>query len=187
MKDVRKSQRRAQFENEALPHLDELLSLASRLTGGDESRAEDLVQATCLRAFERWEQYETGTDCRAWLMTILRTTFVNDYHSRRRKPTPVDYDDVAERSVFEGRSPDDPEARFFENVIDDRIEEAIDALPEEFRLPLVLSDLQGLRYREISEELGVPVGTVKSRLYRARHRLQVELRDYAIEQGIVTR
>jgi len=187
MEDVGRGQRRAEFEAEALPHLDALYAFASRLTGGDEARSEDLVQATCLRAFERWEQYEPGTDCRAWLMTILRSTFINEYHSRRTKPTPVDYDDVAERSVFDGRSPDDPEARFFERIVDDRIVEAIDALPDEFRVPLVLSDLQGLKYREISDVLGVPVGTVKSRLHRARRRLQDDLHDYAVEQGIVAR
>ncbi|HKK08398.1 MAG TPA: sigma factor, partial [Gemmatimonadota bacterium] len=119
MPDVGSDDRRARFEDEALVHLDALFAFARRLAGGDDARAEDLVQATCLRAFERWDQYQPGTDCRAWLMTILRTTFVNEYHSRQRRPTPVDYDDVGERSVFEGRSPADPEARFFEEIIDD--------------------------------------------------------------------
>jgi len=186
MAGVDRDSRHAEFEAEALVHLDDLYGLALRLTGGDEPRAEDLVQTTCLRAYERWSQYEVGTNCRAWLMTILRSTFINEYHARRSRPTPVDYDEVGEWSVFEGRSPEDPEARFFENVVDERIVAAIDALPDEFRLPLVLSDLQGLKYREIAESLGVPVGTVKSRLFRARRQLQRALYDYAREAGIIS-
>ncbi len=186
MTDVDRDRKTAQFEAEALAHLDDLYGLALRLTAGDEPRAEDLVQTTCLRAYQRWSQYEVGTNCRAWLMTILRTTFINDYRSRRQRPTPVDYDEFAEWSVFEERSPDDPEARFFERIVDARIVAAIDALPDEYRLPLILSDLQGLKYREIAESLGVPVGTVKSRLFRARRQLQRELYDYARDAGIVS-
>jgi len=186
METVDREARQEAFEREALVHLDELLGLALRLTGGDEARSEDLVQTTCLRAWERWGQYQAGTNCRAWLMTILRHAFINEYHSRRRAPTAVDYDDVGERSVFEELGPEDPESRFFEHLVDDRITAAIDALPEEFRVAVVLSDLQGLSYPEVAEALDVPVGTVKSRLHRARRRLQSELYDYARETGIVS-
>jgi RNA polymerase sigma-70 factor (ECF subfamily) len=88
--------------------------------------------------------------------------------------------------VFEDRSPEDPEARFFEHIVDARIVAAIDALPDEYRLPLILSDLQGLKYREIAESLGVPVGTVKSRVFRARRQLQRDLYEYARDAGIVS-
>ncbi len=186
MTDVDRDLKRAQFEAEALVHLDDLYGLALRLTAGDEPWAEDLVQTTCLRAYQRWSQYEVGTNCRAWLMTILRSTFINEYHAGRKQPTPVDYDEVGEWSVFEDRSPEDPEARFFERVVDERIVAALDALPDDFRLPLVLSDLQGLKYREIAESLGVPVGTVKSRLFRARRQLQRDLYDYARDAGLVS-
>lgn len=186
MTGVESDTRRESFEREGLVHMDDLHGLALRLTGGDEARSEDLVQTTYLRAWRRWDRYEAGTNCRAWLMTILRNTFINEYHARGRRPTSVDYDDVKERSVFEGLGVDDPEARFFENLVDDRITRAIEDLPEEFRLPLVLSDLEGLSYPEIAETLELPLGTVKSRLFRARRRLQGELYDYAKEAGIIS-
>jgi len=186
MSQVDHDAKRDQFEREALVHLDDLYGLALRLTGGDEPRSEDLVQTACLRAYQRWDQYELSTNCRAWLMTILRNAFINEYHMRDRRPTVVDYDEVGERSVFEQVGTEDPESRFFENLVDERITAAIEALPEDFRVPLVLSDLQGLSYPEIASALSLPVGTVKSRLFRARRRLQRELYDYAREVGIVS-
>ena len=164
-------------------HLDALYGQGLRLTGGDEGRAEDLVQDTMLRAWRSWDTYETGTNCRAWLMTILRNIFINDFRRQKSRPDPVDYDDVEERPVWGQLKEEDPSGEFFDRIIDDEVVEAIQDLDDEFRVTLVLSDVDGLSYREISEQLGIPEGTVKSRLYRARRRLQNELYEYARSMG----
>lgn len=179
------SSRREEFEGEALVHLDALYGQGLRLTGGDEARAEDLVQDTMLKAWRSWETYERNTDCRAWLMTILRNTFVNEFRRRKRRPDPVDYDDVEERPVWPQLKDEDPSA-FFDRIVDDEVVAAIEDLDDEFRVTLVLADVDGLSYEEISEQLGIPVGTVKSRLYRARRRLQNELYDYARSMGYLS-
>lgn len=177
--------KRRQFEEEALVHLDALYGRALRLTGGDEARSEDLVQEAILKAWRAWDSYELGTNCKAWLLTILRNAFVNEFRQKKRRPDPVDYDDVEERPVWSQLKEEDPEGEFFDSIIDEEIVEAIEELPDEFRVTLVLSDVDGLSYREISEELGIPEGTVKSRLFRARRRLQRELYEYARSMGYV--
>ncbi len=177
------SSKREEFEEEALEHLDALYGQGLRLTGGDESRAEDLVQDTMLRAWRSWDTYEAGTNCRAWLMTILRNIFINEFRRQKSRPDPVDYDDVEERPVWGQLKEEDPSGEFFDHIIDDEVIEAIQDLDDEFRVTLVLSDVDGLSYQEISEQLGIPEGTVKSRLYRARRRLQEELYDYARSMG----
>lgn len=175
--------KRERFEREALPHLEALFGLALRLTGGDEAQSEDLVQETILQAWQSWDSYEEGTHCRAWLMTILRNKFINVYRRRRRRPPEVEFAEFEERSVFLDVVEDDPEGAFFDRLVDERVIEAIQGLPEEFRVPLVLSDLEGFRYQKIAEMMNIPVGTVKSRLFRARRRLQRQLYDYAREMG----
>jgi RNA polymerase sigma-70 factor (ECF subfamily) len=178
--------KRTQFETEALVHLDALYGLALRLTGGDAARSEDLVQDALLKAYRSWSDFTLGTNCRAWLMTILRNTFINEFRSRQRRPTPVEFDEVADRSVFAAVENTDPEGDFFERLIDAEVIAAVDALPDEFRVPVVLSDLEGLSYQEIAEVLDIPVGTVKSRLFRARRRLQGRLYEYAVEMGYIS-
>lgn len=175
--------KREKFEREALPHLEGLFGLALRLTGGDEAQSEDLVQETVLQAWQSWDSYEEGTNCRAWLMTILRNKFINVYRRRRRRPPQVEFAEVEERSVFMDVVEDDPEGAFFDHLVDERVTEAIQELPEVFRVPLVLSDLEGLGYQKIAEIMDTPVGTVKSRLFRARRRLQRQLYDYARDMG----
>ncbi|MCG8468362.1 MAG: sigma-70 family RNA polymerase sigma factor [Gemmatimonadetes bacterium] len=178
--------KRQQFETEALVHMDALYGLALRLTGGDAARSEDLVQDSLLKAFRAWDDFRLGTNCRAWLMTILRNTFINEFRSAQRRPTSVEYDEVADRSVFAEVSSVDPEGNFFERLIDKEVIAAVDALPDDFRIPIVLSDLEGLSYQEISEIMEIPVGTVKSRLFRARKRLQRKLYEYAVEMGYLS-
>ena len=175
--------RRAHFEAEALVHLDALYSFALKLARARDD-AEDLVSDTILRAFERWEQYRRGTNIRAWLFTILYHAFV----SRKRR---IDAREVSEGDGETGWSPKDavgeadPEGRFYDSFLDDSIVHAIDALPADYRTAVVLSDIQDLRYAEIAEVLGIPEGTVKSRLFRGRRLLQRELRGYAEDMGYV--
>ncbi len=176
-------QRRKEFENEALVHLDALYGLALRLSGGDESRAEDLVQDAVLKAFRAWDRFEPGTNCRAWLMTILRNTFINEFRRQKSRPVPVEFEQVAERPSSHALFEADPEGRIFERIIDERVVAAIDELPDEFRVAVVLSDLEGLSYQEVADLMGIPVGTVKSRLFRARKRLQERLYEFAVEMG----
>lgn len=174
-----------EFERDVLPHLDLLYRVALRMTG-EPANAEDLVQDTVLKAFRAWGGFRKGTNARGWLLTILRNTFINDYRRRRRAPPLVDIDVAAPTAIIHEQEARDPEGEFFHALVDDRILAAIDALPEEFREALVLSDVEGLSYAQVAEALEVPVGTVKSRLSRARRQLQGDLRDYAIEAGIVS-
>ncbi len=181
--DPRGAAPRARFEAEALVHLDALYSFALKLARVSDD-AEDLVSDTMLRAFERWEQYRLGTNIRAWLFTILYHLFV----SRKRR---IDKREVPEGDGETGWSARDavgeadPEGRFYDSFLDDEIVRAIDALPEEYRAAVVLSDIQELPYAEIAQVLGIPEGTVKSRLFRGRRLLQRKLRGYAEDMGYI--
>ncbi len=180
---------RAEFEREALPHLDTLYGAALRLTRSP-SEAEDLVQDTLLKAFRFFERFEAGTNMKAWLLKILTNTFINRY---RRK--------VRERNVFDGemarpvgeatmsratvrrlRNPVDDVER---KMLADEIEAALVRLPPEHRVMIELADIQELSYREIADIVGCPIGTVMSRLHRARKTMQVDLIDQAVALGIV--
>ena len=175
--------RRQRFEDEALPHLDALYAFALKLARSRDD-AEDLVSDTILRAFERWDQYHLGTNIRAWLFTILYHVFV----SRKRRIDAREVhapDDSDGWSAFDAVGEVDPEGRFYDSFLDDEITRAIDALPDEYRAAVVLSDLHELRYAEIAEILGVPEGTVKSRLFRGRRILQKKLVDYAVDMGYI--
>jgi len=174
---------REQFEAEALVHLDALYSFALKLARSRDD-AEDLVSDTLLRAFERWEQYRLGTNIRAWLFTILYHVFVS--RKRRIDAREVQPSDDAEGwSSFEAVGELDPEGRFYDSFLDDEITRAIDSLPEEYRSAVILSDVHELRYAEIAQILGVPEGTVKSRLFRGRRILQKKLVNYAVEMGYI--
>jgi RNA polymerase sigma-70 factor, ECF subfamily len=179
------------FEEEALPHLDAVYRFALRLSGAPD-HAEDLVQETFLRAFRSWGQYTRGTQAKSWLFTICRNVFLRGRERRQR------HDEIVVENVGRegpGANPInpvwvsvlgvDPEGDFFESIVDDEIIHAIDELPEEYRTAVVLSDLEGLPYAEIAELMDVPVGTVKSRLFRGRRQLQKVLYDYAVEMGYI--
>ena len=172
------------FEAEALPHLDSLYRMALRLSG-DPMQAEDLVQETMLKAHRAWGQYKPGTNARAWLLTILRNTFINEYRRRKREPIPVDLEAVEPYAIYRDVEQLDPEGNFFAQIVDARVLDAIDRLPPDFREVLALSDMESLSYAEIAEALEIPVGTVKSRLFRARRQLQKELYDHAVEMGYI--
>jgi RNA polymerase sigma-70 factor, ECF subfamily len=176
---------RAQFEAEAMLHLDALYSFALKLSRSRDD-AEDLVSDTVLRAFERWEQYRLGTNIRAWLFTILYHVFVSRKRridAREVQPT----EDQDGWAGFEAVGDVNPEARFYESFLDDEITRAIDRLPDEYRHAVVLSDIHELRYAEIAHILGVPEGTVKSRLFRGRRILQKKLAGYAQDMGYIKR
>jgi RNA polymerase sigma-70 factor (ECF subfamily) len=177
------------FEEEALPHLDAVYRFALRLSGSVDE-AEDLVQETFLRAYRAWDQFEQGTRAKSWLFTICRNVFL-----RRRERAQRHEEIVSEKADRSGPNPvnpvwvsasgSDPEGRFFDSIVDDKIIEAIEALPEEYRTAVVLSDVEGLPYAEIAELIDVPVGTVKSRLFRGRRRLQEQLYEHAVEMGYI--
>lgn len=176
-------ERPARFDQEALAQMDALYSFAFKLTKVREE-AEDLVSDTMLRAFERWRQFQLGSNIRAWMFTILYHAFV----SRRRRidarevPMPESEDGF---SRLEPAADENPEATFYASFIDEDVVRAIGELPEEYRSALVMSDVHGLRYAEIARVLGVPEGTVKSRLFRGRRLLQGQLRAYAEEMGYI--
>jgi RNA polymerase sigma-70 factor (ECF subfamily) len=171
------------FAEEALPWMDAVHRFALRLTR-DPAAAEDLVQETYLRAYRSWEQFERGTNCRSWLFTICRRTHL---HVQERASTRYEVAETDATAAGDTRSLLDRRTRsshapdeFFDRIVDERLVAAIDALPEGFREPLILSDLADLDYAEIADVLDIPVGTVKSRLSRARRRL----RDALLVHGI---
>ena len=176
------------FSDEALPWLDAVYSFSMRLTGGDGDEAADLVQETFLRAHRFWGKFERGTNVKSWLFTICRNTFLHRKdlaRNRREQPasqTDTELDRIPTAPLFHVKSKD-PERTFFHGLIDDEVVSAIDELPHDFREVLVLSDLGELRYAEIAEVLDIPVGTVKSRLFRARNLLQERLRAFAVRSG----
>lgn len=181
--------RRAEFEAEALPHLDAVYRFALRLTG-TQDQAQDLVQDTFLRAYKSWDLYTPGTNCKSWLFTICRNLFVRQWERGVRHDEIVAENAARDGSGMEPVNPVwatveglDPEGEFFESFVDEEILRAIGRLPEEYRMAVMLSDVEGLAYDEIAELLDVPVGTVKSRLFRGRRRLQKVLYDYAVENG----
>src|SRR3979411_344967 len=159
--------KRESFEREALVHLDVLYRVALRLSGNP-ADADDLVQETMLKAYRSWDQYQKGTNAKGWLITILRNSFINEYRRRTRHPETVDVDTIEPFAVFSDIQDDDPQGAFFDRIVDDEVLRAIDQLPEAFRETVVLSDVEGMSYQEIAGILEIPVGTVKSRLFRAR-------------------
>lgn len=180
------------FEQEALPHLEAVYRFALRLSGAPDL-AEDLAQETFLRAFKSWNQYTQGTAAKSWLFTICRNVYL------RRRERNQRHDEIVMENVERvgpGPSPMnpvwvsvlgvDPEGDFFDSIVDDRIIEAIEQLPEEYRTAVVLSDMEGLPYAEIATLMEVPVGTVKSRLFRGRRQLQQVLYEYAVEMNYIT-
>lgn len=180
---------RAEFEALALPHLDVLYAAALRLTRNDRD-AEDLVQDSFMRAYRFFDKFERGTNIKAWLFRILTNTFINRYRRTAKERNLVEGSEreaVAERMMAQESSEfgQNPEQRFFDRLLSDDVLKAIDELPVDFRMVVVLADLQEFSYKEIAEILSCPVGTVMSRLFRGRRLLQKALTGYAQELGIV--
>lgn len=186
------SAQRANFLEEAIPHMDAVYRFALRLAGTPDG-AEDLVQDTYFRAYRAWDQYTPGTRCKSWLFTICRNVFLRQRERRQRHDEILlesARDDAStlsrEAPVFAASKDSDPEGDFFKSIVDDEILSAIEELPDEYRMAVVLSDLEDLTYNEIAEVMEVPVGTVKSRLFRGRRQLQKRLHGYAVEMGYIS-
>jgi RNA polymerase sigma-70 factor (ECF subfamily) len=181
---------RDEFEALALRHLDALYGAAVRLTR-NERDAEDLVQDALLRAYRFFDRFERGTNIKAWLFKILTNTFINRYRRNAKERTLVD---GPEQEAVQGQlvsrdatdAAADPERWYFDRVLSEDVLRAVDALPLDFRMVVILADLQEFSYREIADVLDVPVGTVMSRLFRGRRLLQKALAGYAVESGFVT-
>ncbi len=176
------SSKRESVEVLVKPHLSALLRLAWRLAR-DQEDAEDLVQETCLKACRALHQFQPGSDSKAWLITILINTYRDWVRKAVKYPPAVNIDDIA--NLYSQWRPDatpplkqDPEAATVHADLGRRVRMAIDDLPPEFRLAVMLADVEGYAYREIAELMGCPIGTVMSRLYRGRQLLQTTLRDY---------
>lgn len=177
----------AEFEKEAIPHMDAVYNFALRLTG-DEDDADDLVQETYLKAFRFFDKFEKGTNCKAWLFRILKNSFINDYRKIKSEPDKVDYEDV--QNFYENVKSDEIETQHYEpdafsGLMGDETTKAIAELPEDLRTVIILNDLEEFTYEEIADFVDVPVGTVRSRLHRARKMLYSQLYDYAKERGFV--
>lgn len=180
---------RVKFEEQALHYLDSLYSSALRMTRNP-SDAEDLVQEAILLAFRNFHQFQQGTNIKAWLFRILTNTFINSYRKKSKEPERVDLPDVEDfyflsESRKHSELGQNPENQVLSKFVKEDILAAIDRLPEEFRLVVVMNAVEGFAYQEIADILDIPIGTVRSRLYRGRKLLQKALFDQAKEMGYV--
>lgn len=179
-----------EFEKVAMPHADALYSAALRMTR-DPTRAEDLVQDALLRAYRFWHKFEPGTNIKAWLFRIQLNTFINKYRKKQTEQAVIDdreIDDLLTRYAAEESSYIPPDTRddFFKRVLSDDVMQALDELPFEFRMTVLLADMHDFSYKEIADILECPVGTVMSRLHRARKLLQAKLFEYAVSRGVIS-
>lgn len=177
------------FESIIIAQTSALKSFALKMTN-DEEDAEDLVQDTLLKAFRFFDKFEKGTNAKAWLFQIMKNTFINNYRKNSREPNKVDYEDV--QNFYENIKADQVKSQHFEgdafsNILDDELTNALSKLPDDFRTIVVLSDIEGYTYEEIANFINCPIGTVRSRLHRARKMLYSLLYEYAFEKGLISK
>ena len=173
------------FESELLPHIDALKTFAFHLTYNDED-AGDLVQETYMKAFRFIDKYIEGTNAKAWLFKILKNAYINEYRKKSKQPTKVDFEDIVSYHNSDDRGSAsylDLREEIFENMMGDEVTNAINKLPIDFRTVILLCDVEGFTYEEISKIINVPIGTVRSRLFRARNMLKEKLKEYAQSMG----
>ena len=173
------------FEQELLPHIDALKTFAFHLTYNEED-ADDLVQETYYKAHKFLDKYIPGTNAKAWLFKILKNAFINDYRKKRKRPTKVDFEDIVNYQDTDDRSTTvyfDLREDIFDNMMGDEVTLAINSLPVDFRTVILLCDIEGFTYEEISKIVDVPIGTVRSRLFRGRNLLKEKLKSYAAKLG----
>ena len=173
------------FDGEFLPHIDAMYNFAYRLTY-DEDDAKDLVQETYLKAFRFINSFEEGTNAKAWLFRILKNSFINDYRKKSKEPNKVDYNEVESYYNSEDANAEitpDLRVEALQDMIGDEISNALNSLAVDFRTVIILCDLEGFTYEEMAKILDIPIGTVRSRLHRARNLLKEKLRSYAQSMG----
>jgi RNA polymerase sigma-70 factor (ECF subfamily) len=181
----------AEFAELAMPYMSALYSAALRMTRNP-SDAEDLVQETYLRAYRGFGGFRDGTNLKAWLYRILTNTFINSYRAKHRRPGEVDLDDMTESALYRrmggleaARADRTAEEEVLDRLGDDEVKAALESIPEQFRLAVILCDVEQFSYKDIAEILDVPIGTVMSRIHRGRKLLQQRLWDYAAERGLL--
>lgn len=187
--DEKQRQLYEDFEREAVPHMDALFNFALKMTG-DSDEADDLVQETYLKAFRFFDKFEKGTNCKAWLFRIMKNTYINKYRKETKEPGKVDYEEV--ENFYENVKPSSTDSAhlekdIYDNLLDDELSEAINSLPDDFKTVVILCDIEGFTYEEIADFIDVPVGTVRSRLHRARKMLFTKLQKYASERGYISK
>ncbi len=174
------------FNTEFMPHVDSMYNFAYRLTN-DEDDANDLVQDTYLKAFRFINSFQKGTNAKAWLFRILKNSFINDYRKKSKEPAKVDYQEVetiynsADEPTYDGTV--DLRTETVQDMIGDEVAHALNGLPVDFRTVIILCDIEGFTYEEMAKILDIPIGTVRSRLHRARNLLKDKLRSYATGLG----
>jgi RNA polymerase sigma-70 factor (ECF subfamily) len=180
----------ATFADAAMPLMDQLYSAALRMTR-NAADAEDLVQETYLKAFRGYERFEEGTNLKAWMYRILTNSYINRYRAKQRRPDETDLSDVEDMYLYRrlgGEQSDvgtSAEEAFLSTVTDNSVKAAIEAIPENFRIAVLLADVEGFAYKEIAEILDVPIGTVMSRIHRGRKALEKELHGFAGERNLL--
>ncbi len=173
------------FNHEFMPQIDALFNFAMYLSGNEED-ANDLVQDTYMRAFQSIETYQVGSNPKAWLFRILKNNFINEYRKKSRRPQAVDYGDssITEEELYANHTSFlDMRKDIFQNMIGDEVTMAINSLPVDLKTVIVLCDIEGFKYEEIAKIVDAPVGTVRSRIHRARNMLKKQLWSYAQSMG----